>query len=287
MHPLYMATFMTHDLAQATSSYVELFDYQTIERGTISEDLATFWQSPDSAGAPYATFAPSQGSDGGRVRLIERRELTRQVPFQRYGWCGVEFVVQDVLALQKRLQDSAIEVLMDPKPPWAPMAAIGPSGEGWLFNTPAENNPFNYTVLPAQSFVDRISIIVCACKDRSASEAFYSGLLGAKPGHRAEMPLPFANTAMKLPDSTTYKTGAMRLGRMPFIELDEYPHTVENPADDFETGLVLATLQVPSLDDTNISFLSEPSIVEASFYNGKRCALCRGPDGELIELIES
>ena len=268
------------------SDYQHLFEYQPVKTGTLPERVAAFWQTPSDAGSRYALLAPGNGADGGFVRLLEKPNASLQTPFQHYGWCGTEFVVQDVLALQTRFEQSGIKVLMDPKPPWAPMAAIGSSGEGWLFNTPAENNPFNYTVLPARSFVDRISIIVCACRDRTRSEAFYAGLLGAKPGHRAEMPLPFANRAMQLPDETSYKTGAMRLGRMPFIELDEYPEANDGQNSAFDTGLVLATFHIASLDDLTVPFLSEPALVDEEFHGGKRTALCRGPDGELIELIE-
>jgi len=286
MHPLSCATFTCRSLVHSISIYKSLFDYDVIKTGTVPESVADFWQSPNDAGASYALLAPHNGADGGFVRLIEKPAMEAQVPFQNYGWCGAEFVVEDVFALQARLENADLKILMDPKPPWAPMAAAGPDGEGWLFNTPADNNPFNYTVLPARSFVDRISIIVCACKDRVRSETFYAELLGAKPGHRAEMPLPFANRAMELPDETAYKTGAMRLGRTPFIELDQYPEGETGNSHPFESGLVLGTFHVPSLDNVNVSFLSEPAVVDDEFYEGKRCALCEGPDGERIEIIE-
>ena len=286
MHPLHAATFAAKDLDRSVSDYTQLLDYTAIETGRLSKSLAGFWQIPDDAGGPYAVLGPKNGADGGLVRLIERPAAPRLRPFQHYGWCGVEFVVEDVLALQKRLQDADIEILMDPKPPWAPMAAVGPNGEGWLFNTPAENNPFHYTVLPARSFVDRISIIVCACKDRQASESFYADLLNAKPGHRAEMPLPFANRSMALPEDTAYKTGAMRFGRTPFVELDQYPQAKHPPEANFGTSLALATLNVASLDNIQVPLLAGPSVFEEDFYGGKRCALYRGPDGELLELLE-
>ena len=287
-HPLHAVTITTPDLDQAVEHYAHLLAYKVRHQGKVSQSQAVSWRADAVAGARTALLDPENGAQGGLVRLIEIPEAAPAQPFQEFGWCGAEFVVQDVEDVAERFRAADLAILMEPKPPWAPLAAAGPNGEGLLFNTPAEGNPFHYDVISANSSVDRISIVVCACADRMRSEAFYAQILGAKPGHRAEMPLPFANTAMGLAPDTQYQTGAMRIKRTPFIELDQYPEstkTKQTPEGTLPSGIALASFIVPSLEDVDASWLAPPCQQEDAFYGDAQSACCLGPDGQLIELI--
>ena len=221
MHPLHAATFHIPDMAAGLCFYRDVLGYRPQSESTVSDALAGSWHAEKLAGAISVLMEPEAGSAGGHIRLIESPDAISCTPFQHYGWCGVEFAVQDNLTLAQHLKEAGCDILMEPMPPYRPMAAAGVFGEGLLFNEPQEKNPFHYTVIDTKSPVDQIAIVVLACRDRTLSEDFYGQLLGAKPGHRAEMPLPFANKAMGLSEETIYQTGAMRVGRTPFIEIDQ------------------------------------------------------------------
>ena len=63
MKLLRAATVTVSDLNRTKGLYSEYFDYTVVEEGTIGAVLADSWQTPKSAGHPYAVMEPSSGAE--------------------------------------------------------------------------------------------------------------------------------------------------------------------------------------------------------------------------------
>ena len=78
-------------------------------------------------------------------------------------------------------------------------------------------------------------------------------------------------------------------GRMPIVEIDDYPpQTKLRRADPgcLPPGNSLVTLIVDSLDAIETDWIAPPAHLPGPLYSGNRSATVLGPAGELLELVE-
>jgi hypothetical protein len=97
------------------------------------------------------------------------------------------------------------------------------------------------------------------------------------------------NKAFGLADGTQSSITMVQKGRLPIIEVDDYPDTATarpRAPGCMPPGNALVTLAVDSLDVIKADFVQPPAVRGGVIYAGKRSATVVGMAGELLELVE-
>lgn len=285
-------TATTPDLHAALGDYRDTLGLSVLEQGALPVDLATSWGTPASTGARYAVLQPASGTRA-YLRLVEQPVPDDFVPVRTYGWAAFEITVQDVFGWPVKIADSAFEIIGEPKeipglPYFVAMQVHGPGREMLYFNetrsvTPSSDLPF------AASAMDHIFIVILAAPDREAALDWYRARLGLDIGDTYTIAYSMINNAFGLPDDHQSSLTMVQNGRMPIVEIDDYPaQTQVRRADPgcLPPGNSLVTLMVDSLDALDLDWVSPPARLTGPLYNGARAATVVGPAGELLELVE-
>ncbi len=282
----------TANLDAAMADYQERLGLMLVERGTLSADLANSWGCPASAGASMATLQPASGADC-YVRLIEQPVPDDFTPTRSFGWAAYEFSVQDVYGWPTRLDGSGFDVVGPPReiaglPYFVPMQVTGRGREMLYLNevrsdTPASDLPV------ATCPVDRIFIVILAAPDRDIAVDWYKAHLGLEESGVYTLEYTMINAAFGLPAGTQSTISMVQRGRLPMIEVDEYPDAATmRPREPgmLPPGNALVTLAVDSLDTCGVDFIMPPVVRSDMPYAGRRSGSTIGPAGEILELVE-
>lgn len=282
----------TPDLDAALGDYQQRLGLHLRELATVPEALAASWGAPAVAGARMATLQPASGAPCW-LRLVEQPLPAGFRPVTTYGWAAYEFTVQDVFGWPARLAGSGFEVIGPPKeipglPYFVAMQMLGRGREMLYLNEVRENMPD--TDLPqAQSAVDHIFIAILATPDRAATMAWYGRHLGLAECGTFTIPYTMIQRAFDLPGEFLSTISMAQKGRMPVLEVDDYPPAATVRGMDagyLPPGNALVTLAADSLDATGLAFVTPPARRDGPVYGGRRSATVRGPAGELLELLE-
>lgn len=297
MHPVAGATISVADLDEASLTYRRHLGYREVERGTVPRALATAWGVPKTADTRMALLEPDSGTPCF-IRMVEAPPVPAYRPLRSYGWASLEIAVSGVDALGERLKASPFEIIGPPadvsfSTRIRPMQVNGPSGET-LFLTmlkplaPGEADTAPYDLHPAQGAVDRIFIMVFAASDIARTLGFYEAVFGwtvSKP-----MAIEYKVLAKSFDDpALRVEIATVTKGREVFLEIDQYPDgATVRPAlpGHLPPGAAMTSFLVPSLDSLKAAFIAPPAIHDGRQYAGRRAATLRGPDSELIEVIE-
>jgi len=297
VHLIRCATLTVSSLESA-EAYVQHLDYDRIESGVISQKLAASWQAEKLAGANYVVLRPSSGANI-YIRMIEQPAPKTYKPLISYGWAAIEICTQDTHAVNQRMQKaSGFEIIGKPKeldgvPAIFPMQIKGPNQEV-VYLTQIRDDLPDYDLPRAESFIDKIFILVLACSDINAEGQWFEKHLGLSKGRTMELNYKMINTAFGLPDGTKHKLATLRHGRDVFLEIDQYPESAkirETQPGYLPPCVAIGSFHHPeftNLEDINDGFwLSEPEYHVGVIYAGKKSACLRTPSGTLIEMIES
>lgn len=280
------------DLNAAEADYAGRLGLIVVERGTLDADLAASWGCPDSTGARYIMLQPRSGAPC-MFRLVEATVPPGFRAMRSYGWSAFELTVQDVFGWPDRLAGSGFEVIGPPKalpgmPYFIPMQVLGQGQEVLYLNDVAQDMP-NCDLPRAESPTDFIFIAILATPDRAASVDWYTQALRLEPGDTHVLPYTMINRAFDLPPDYLTAITVMQKGRMPVVEIDDYPaQTIQRPGspDALPPGNALVTIAVDDLDALALDWIAPPVRHAGKLYAGRRSATVRGLAGELIELIE-
>lgn len=280
------------DLDAALADYHGRLGFALVERGTVPGELAASWGIAGLAGRAMATLQPTSGAHCF-LRLIEQPLPSDFVPTTSYGWAAYEITVQDVFGWPAKIAGSGFDIIGAPKeiaglPYFVAMQVHGPGREMLYFNetrsaTPSSDLPF------AASPMDHIFITILAAPDREAAVAWYQHRLKLDLGETYTIAYSMINTAFGLPADTMSSLTMVQKGRMPIVEIDDYPaQTTSRRADPgcLPPGNSLVTLMVDSLDAINLDWITPPARLAGPLYGGARAATVIGPAGELLELVE-
>ncbi len=283
----------TPDLNAALADYQGRLGLALVEHTTLSVDLAASWGCPASAGATMATLQPASGAPC-YIRLIEQPVPTDFRPTRTFGWAAYEFSVQDVYGWPDRLTDSGFAIVGPPKeiaglPYFIPMQVTGRGAEMLYLNevrsdTPASDLPM------AVSLVDKVFIVILAAPDRTAAVDWYKIVLGLEESGIYTLEYTMINKAFDLPAGTQSTISMVQRGRLPMIEVDEYPAAATarpQAPGHLPPGNTLVTLAVDSLDAIAADWIAPPAVREGPLYGGRRAGTVHGPAGELLELVET
>jgi catechol 2,3-dioxygenase-like lactoylglutathione lyase family enzyme len=281
------------DLARGIAAYSGVLGLELVEQGALAADLAASWGCPANAGLPYVVLRPSSGAPCW-FRLVEQPVHPDFRPTTSYGWAAFETTVEDVWRWPDVLPPDLFTIVGPPKllenvaPAFIPMQALGPGREMVYLNQVLANMPD--TDLPrASAPVDRIFITVLAAPDRDSAVAWYRDRLGLERGADYTLPYSMINKAFDLPTETQTTITMVRHGRMPIVEVDDYPAPATPRARHpgmLPPGNALVTLAVHDLDACTARWIAPPAAREGALYDGRRAATAIGAAGELVECVE-
>lgn len=280
------------DLEAALANYRDVLGLECLETSTLDAALAAGWGCPGNAGSPTAILRPRSGADC-HIRLIEQSAHPAFVPTTSYGWAAYELTVEDVFGWPARLDGSGFDVIGPPKQipgmdAFIPMQILGPGREMVYLNE--VRGDMAATDLPrANSLTDRIFIVILATPDRTATVAWYRDRLRLDESDSFTIPYTMINKAFGLPEGTLTTLTMMQKGRMPIVEIDDYPQSATvRPRHSglLPPGNALVTLGVDSLDALGLDWIAPPTVHDGPLYAGRRAATAVGPAGELLELVE-
>lgn len=293
MKLLRAATLTVADLSRSIALYQEFLDYSVVEQGEVSENLAGSWNAPGTIGKPYAVMAPASGADV-YLRFIQQPPHPDFVPLRSYGWAAIEICVQDVLAVNARMETSPFEIIGPPReidglPAIFPMQIKGPDGE-IVYLTQIRNDLPVYDLPRAASLIDKLFILVMACSDMEASNHWMAKHIGLQMAGDMEIVYTMLANAFGAPPDQLYRISTMIHERDVFLELDQYPDaatTRPRHTGMLAPGCAIGTLWIPDFDALAGPWITPPVKREGPIYQGKRVAAIKDPDGALIEIVES
>jgi catechol 2,3-dioxygenase-like lactoylglutathione lyase family enzyme len=280
------------DLAAALTDYRDRFGLAVVEEGTVGEALAKHWGCPGNTGSAMVTLQPRSGAHNF-LRLVEQPVPAGFQPTTTYGWAAFELTVEDVFAWPERLAGGGFRIVGEPKeipglPYFVAMQMVGTGGEMLYLNETRSNTPSS-DLPKASSPIDHIFIVILAARDREASVAWYRDRLRLEEKETYVIPYTMINDAFGLPADTLTALTMVQNGRMPIVEVDDYPAAaVERPRapDCLPPGNALVTLAVDSLDACSCEWIAPPAAHPGPMYGGRRSAATLGAAGELLELVE-
>ena len=293
MHLLRSGTVSVRDLSASRRNYEQWLDYSTVEQGTIEQDLADSWASPGVAGSPYAILQSRSGADI-YLRLIEAPVVDEFKPLVTYGWAALEFCVQDVLAVDKRMQDSPFDIIGPPRrieglDAIFPMQVKGPDGEVLYFTQINSDLP-EFTLPRAGCFIDHLFINVLAASDMFATQKWMVDHLGLSIGREnMEIVYTMLAGAFGTPMDELHSISTMIHEKDVFFEVDQMPEAATaRPRIDgmLPPGIGMTTLRIPDLDAITAEFITAPVNRSGPVYQGQRTVGVLDPDGALFELVE-
>lgn len=283
-------TVATPDLAAALRDYRDALGLEVVESGLVPADLAASWGCPGVAGAAYAALQPASGTPC-TLRLVEQPVPADYRPTRTFGWAAFEITVEDVFGWPARLAGAGFEIVGPPReipglPYFVAMQMLGRGREMIYLNEVRSNTP-TADLPPAQSPVDRIFIVILATPDRAATLDWYREKLGLEEGGTYTIPYTMISHAFGLPPETLHGLSMAQKGRMPIVEIDDYPAAATPRG--VEAGMLppgnsMVTLGVERLPE--LDWLAPPVVRAGPLYGGRRAATVRGPAGELLELVE-
>lgn len=293
MKLLRAATVTVSDLARTKDLYRTYFDYGTVEEGTVPPELAESWQSPKSAGLPYAVMQPQSGAEV-YLRFIEQPPVKDFKALRSYGWNAIEICVQDVLAVNERMLDSPFEIIGPPnKIPGLdaihPMQVKGPDQE-IVYLTQINDDLPQYNLPRAGSLIDKLFILVMGCSDMGRSATWMQRKCGLGFGREMEIPYTMIAKAYGTSLDELHRICTLIHDKDVFLELDQYPEAaIQRPAHVgmLPPGCAIGTLFHPDFDSLPGPWLTKPIQRGGVIYKGKRVGVLQDPDGALIEMVEA
>lgn len=277
-------TFCVDHYEESRLALMEILGYCCISTGEIDGNLATFWEAPATEGARFSILEPAS-TNPVHIRLVEAASVSGYAPLRTFGWNAAEFHVNDVAALARRLPGTAYNVLGGPRDLLNNGTAIalqiqGPSAEVFYL-TEINGERMQATYGAAECGVDRVFIVVLGSSNTERSRDFLRRIAKATPRPR-QMSIRVLAAAHGLdPLEHKFPIASAVLDEQFRIEIDGYPETATSrPVHDgcLPPGMSMVSFLVNSIDDIKGAV--------ATTVNGRRCALLRGPDNELIELLE-
>ncbi len=290
-----IVTIATGDLAVTESAYREDLSYETVARGKIDATLAESWGAPRVTDSPYLLMRPASRMPV-YLRFIETKSARHNVPHATEGWNAAEMLVKDVDELAKRLVDSKYFQIVGPPAYLSPdqnikaMQVVGPSNEMLYLTRVVRPESVDFDIGSAQSFVDRVFIVIAGGRDHKGLMDFYRSRLMLPVTEPMLYRIAVLSRAYGLPEDQLHQLSLAIMQNQFFLELDEYPAEAAPshvPPGELPAGIAMVTFEVESLDNISVPFISPPTVRNLMPYNGRRSGTLRGAVGELIELVES
>ena len=288
-----MVTMLVTNLNAVEEAYDSYLGYQVVEKGQIDRSLGSVWGARGMNKHPYVIMQPKSGEEV-YLRFIEDKSMTNYRPMGTHGWNSTEILVEDPDALAVQLSNSSFNIIGQPydlyPTPDAPraMQVLGPSNE-IIYLTRIIPGGSGFNLGSAQSYVDRVFIMVVGGPSMKALQDFYSQKLNMPVTEASDWTIGVISRLNNLPEDTVYPLALVSFEQDFLIELDEYPSVVvprKRAVNHLPSSTSVVSFLVDSLDNFDIKWRRPPQSIQNFPYNGRKVGVTIGPAGEWIELIE-
>ena len=288
-----MVTMLVTNLNAVEEAYDSYLGYQVVEEGQIDRSLGSVWGARGMNKHPYVIMQPKSGEEV-YLRFIEDKSMTNYRPMGTHGWNSTEILVEDPDALAVQLSNSSFNIIGQPydlyPTPDAPraMQVLGPSNE-IIYLTRIIPGGSGFNLGSAQSYVDRVFIMVVGGPSMKALQDFYSQKLNMPVTEASDWTIGVISRLNDLPEDTIYPLALVSFEKDFLIELDEYPSVVvprKRAVNHLPSSTSVVSFLVDSLDNFDIKWRRPPQSIQNFPYNGRKVGVTIGPAGEWIELIE-
>jgi len=288
-----MVTMLVTNLNAVEEAYDSYLGYQVVEEGQIDRSLGSVWGARGMNKHPYVIMQPKSGEEV-YLRFIEDKSMTNYRPMGTHGWNSTEILVEDPDALAVQLSNSSFKIIGQPydlyPSPDAPraMQVLGPSNE-IIYLTRIIPGGSGFNLGSAQSYVDRVFIMVVGGPSMKALQDFYSQKLNMPVTEASDWTIGVISRLNNLPEDTVYPLALVSFEQDFLIELDEYPSVVvprKRAVNHLPSSTSVVSFLVDSLDNFDIKWRRPPQSIQNFPYNGRKVGVTIGPAGEWIELIE-
>ena len=288
-----MVTMIVTNLNTIEDAYEKHLGYQVVEEGQIDRSLGSTWGARGMNNHQYIIMQPESGEEV-YLRFIEDKSMTNYRPMGTHGWNSTEILVEDPDALAVELSDSGFNIIGQPydlyPTPDAPraMQVLGPSNE-IIYLTRIIPGGSGFNLGSAQSYVDRVFIMVVGGPSMKALQDFYSQKLNMPVTEASDWTIGVISRLNNLPEDTVYPLALVSFEQDFLIELDEYPSVVvprKRAVNHLPSSTSVVSFLVDSLDNFDIKWRRPPQSIQNFPYNGRKVGVTIGPAGEWIELIE-
>lgn len=288
-----MVTMLVTNLNAVEEAYDSYLGYQVVEEGQIDRSLGSVWGARGMNKHPYVIMQPKSGEEV-YLRFIEDKSMTNYRPMGTHGWNSTEILVEDPDALAVQLSNSSFNIIGQPydlyPTPDAPraMQVLGPSNE-IIYLTRIIPGGSGFNLGSAQSYVDRVFIMVVGGPSMKALQDFYSQKLNMPVTEASDWTIGVISRLNNLPEDTVYPLALVSFEQDFLIELDEYPSVVvprKRAVNHLPSSTSVVSFLVDSLDNFDIKWRRPPQSIQNIPYNGRKVGVTIGPAGEWIELIE-
>ncbi|WP_416907710.1 MAG: VOC family protein [Polymorphobacter sp.] len=287
-------TVLTPDLAASLADYTGVLGLEVIDDSPISPQEAASWAAPAMAGRP-ARLLRAPHATPYVTRLIAATPVPGYRPLKTFGWAAYEHSVVDCDALFAKMPGSGFTVIGEPKlvpgfDNFIPFQVTGRAGETLYLNQVLNGSMSDLDLPNTRASVDQMFIAVLAARDREATLAFHTKMLGFEQGETWVIPYSVINNSFGLPPETTTAMTMTKTGRIPASEVDQYPEAATprpTAPGELPPGNAIVSFLTKSLDAVAAPLLGPVLHRDGPLYAGRRSAAVRGPSGEIIELIEA
>ncbi len=289
---IYIVTILVMSLGRSEQAYESNLDYQAVARGTLSTDMARAWQAPAAVGAPWVLWRPDSASDV-YIRMVQTPDTGNYAPMKTLGWNAIEIQARDPDRLQQSLDSESFEIIGKPayltdQQNIRAMQVLGPDQELLYLTHVIDPALSTFNIGTAQSWVDRVFIMVLGTADIGATSRFYKEILDQDISGPWPYRISVLSRAWGKDENSIYDLSIAQLQEAFLIEIDQYPEEAE-PRSLSTIGLpggpAMVSFRVGSLDQVSTRSGASPVNLTEAPYNGQSSLLLRGPSGELIELV--
>lgn len=289
---IYIVTLLVMSVTRSEQAYEDNLDYQTVASGQVSEQLAQVWQAPGTEGAPWVLMKPDSESEV-YLRFIQAEDPGNYQPMKTLGWNAVEIQARNPDRLAKELDSRQFEIIGQPafltdKENIRAMQALGPDRELLYFTHVIDPAQSSFNIGTAQSWVDRVFIMVLGTADLGATKAYYQEWLGQDISGPWPYRITVLSRAWDKPVDSMYDLSIAQLQEAFLIEIDQYPAEAarrEKGSRGLPFGPSMVSFRVDSLAQAAAKAGRAPVVIDEAPYRGQSVLLLEGPSGELIELV--
>lgn len=291
---IFIVTLMVLNPAQSERVYEEELGYHCAARGQVSAPLADLWNAPGIEGADWVLMRPDSDAEV-YLRFVASPGPGNYEPMKTLGWNAVEIQAEDPDALSHSLDPTRFKIIGPPAflsggENIRAMQVLGPDSELLYLTHVIDPSQSTFRIGTAQSWVDRVFIMVLGTSDLAATTRFYQDTLGQP----VQGPYPYRVTVLSRawgkPEDTMYDLSIAQLTGDFLLEIDQYPEEAplrSKTVTGLPHGPAIVSFLVEDFAVLEQRLGREGEVIDGMPYDQRRVLYVEGPSGEGIELLES